>query len=73
MPPQLIKLGAVVEVLYRLLEANSNQQADGDGGDMDEVFPTMSCAVRRVDIENTSCLDCGTCYFPDRAISSALS
>jgi hypothetical protein len=44
---------AVVDRLYRLLQTDGDDEADDDGGDVDEeVFPGMGRGVGRVDIEH---------------------
>jgi hypothetical protein len=45
---------AMVNVLYRLLDADSDQQADRNGGDVDEeVSPRMRRVVGRVNVEHS--------------------
>ncbi len=50
---QLVELMAMVEVFDGLLEADGDEQADDDGGDVDEeVFPSVGGFVGRVDVEH---------------------
>ena len=49
---QLMALAAVAESFDGLLEADSEEEADGDGGDVDdEVLPGVDGLVRGVDVE----------------------
>jgi hypothetical protein len=50
---QLLHLMSVVEVFNGLLEADGDEEADDDGGDVDEeVFPGVSGFVGRVYVEH---------------------
>ena len=50
---QLMTLMPVVEELDRLFEADGDEQADNDGGDVDEeVAPVVGGVVRWVDVEH---------------------
>jgi hypothetical protein len=50
---QLTALMAVMDELDSLLEADGDEEADADGGDVDEeVFPGVGGLVGRVDIEH---------------------